>query len=165
MIHDVLTSVNWSLVGFIAGWLAAHEMSFINRTLEATVSVAKREKPDHAETPGRSRVLGWVVVVLAVVTVAQGSYFTYESSKTAQKNTERTECQAQFNKDFAAVLVKRAQWADDDKKALNKLLRDLLAVTKPGQSGQILVTYLATTDRTDKLRAETPLPKLEDRGC
>jgi hypothetical protein len=160
MIEDLLPSVCWSLIGFLIGWLVGREMLFISQIREAVVPEEERERTDQmvADTPERrSRLLGFVVVILAVFTVLQGSYFTYESNKKAQ-------CQAQFNEDFRVVLQKRAQWADEDKQALTKLLSDLL-VAKQNTGRTVLEDYLAATARNDKLRKENPLPKLEDRDC
>lgn len=160
MIQDLLPSISWSLIGFVLGWLIGREMLFISQIREAVVPEDERERTDHsvADSPEkRSRLLGIIIVCLAVFSVVQGSYYAYETNK-------QSSCQAQFNKDFAAVLQKRAQWADEDKAAEIKLFKDLLSA-KPGTGASILQDYLATTDRTDKLRAENPLPKLEDRGC
>jgi hypothetical protein len=160
VIEELLPSVCWSLIGFLIGWLFGREMLFITQIREAVVPEEERDLTEHkvADTPEkRSRLLGFIVVILAVFTVLQGSYFTYENKKQAQ-------CQAQYNSDFAAVVRKRAQWADEDKQAELKLFRDLLGA-KPGTGAKILQDYLETTSRTDKLRQENPLPKLEDRDC
>lgn len=155
---ELLTSVSWSLIGFLVGWLVGREMLFISQIREAIVPQDERERTDHKVTPEkRSRLLGFIVVLLALFSVAQGSFYAYESEK-------KSACQAQFNNDFARVATARSQWADDDKKALNKMLSDLLSA-KPGQGRTILEKYIEATERTDKLRAENPLPKLEDRDC
>jgi heme/copper-type cytochrome/quinol oxidase subunit 2 len=153
VLNDLLPSFSWSLIGFITGWLVGREMLFFNRRVEAAVSDKEQTKPVRG-----NRLLGWVVIVLSVFTVLQGSYYAYETNRKAS-------CQAQFNNDFAHVISLRAQWADEDKAAELKLFHDLLATTKPGQGGKILQDYLVSTERTDKLRRENPLPKLEDRGC
>lgn len=158
MIEDLLPSISWSLIGFVAGWLVGREMLFISQIREVVVPKAERERTDHQlpKVPG-NRLLGWIVIILAVFTVAQGAYYAYDRN-------EITQCQARYNADFANVVAKRAQWADEDKQAELKLFRDLLSA-KPGTGGKILQQYLDATTRTDKLRQENPLPKLEDRNC
>lgn len=156
MIEEFLPSFCWSLIGFLLGWLSCREMLFISQIREAVVPKEERERTDQ-KTQANSRLLGWVVVLLAVVSVLQGSYYTWQNQKVAQ-------CQASYNADFAKVLRLRAQWADEDKKAESKLFSDFLGA-KPGTGRNILQEYLDVTNRTDKLRQETPLPKLEDRDC
>lgn len=115
------------------------------------------DRSSRVPKPPSSRWLGIIVSIMAVVTVLQGTYYTWETKKTL-------DCQAKFNADFAAVLSKRAQWAEEDKAAEIKLWKDFLT-SKPTQARTVLQEYLVATDRTDKLRAENPLPKLEDRNC
>lgn len=156
MIEELLPSISWSIIGFIVGWLVGREMLFVTQIREAVVPEEEIERTD-PKLPKGNRVLGIVVIILAIFTVVQGSYFAYE-------NNQKSECQAQFNADFAKVLGLRAQWANEDKNAEIKLFTDLLAA-KPGGGRVILQKYLEVTARTDKLRAENPLPKLEDRNC
>lgn len=156
LLNDLLPSFSWSLIGFILGWLVGREMLFYNRRLEAGVS-EEEQAPKPKPRVGGNRLLGWVIVVLSIFTVLQGSYYAYETNK-------KSECQAQYNADFAKVIGLRAKWADEDKAAEIKLFRDFLTA-KPGQGAKLLQDYLVATDRTDKLRRENPLPKLEDRGC
>jgi len=158
LFNDLLPSFSWSLVGFVLGWLVGREMLFISQIREAVVPEEEIERTEPTlPSPRGNRLLGIVVIVLAIFTVAQGAYFSWE-------NNQKADCQAQFNADFASVLAKRAQWANEDKAAEIKLWRDFLAA-KPGQARSILQDYLVATARTDKLRAENPLPKLEDRNC
>ena len=158
MIQDILPSLSWSLIGFLVGWLFGREMLFISQIREAVVPEEERAVTDHSKMSGaRSKVLGYVVIVLAVFSVLQGSYYAYQTSQTSS-------CQAQFNADFAVVVAKRAQWANEDKAAETKLWKDFLSA-KPGEPREILAAYLQATARTDALRAENPLPKLEDRDC
>lgn len=157
--NDLLPSLSWSLVGFVVGWLVGREMLFISQIREAVVPEAEIERTEQKlPAPRSSRLLGIVVIVLAIFTVAQGSYYAYENNK-------KSSCQAQFNSDFAKVIALRSQWANEDKAAEIKLWRDFLTTTQPAQSRKILEAYLEATTRTDKLRAENPLPKLEDRNC
>lgn len=158
--NEILASVSWSLIGFLLGWLVGREMLFISQIREAVVSEEERERTDHKVTPEkRSRLLGFIVVLLALLSVLEGAYYTWDTEK-------KTACQAHYNADFTKVVGLRAQWADDDKRALNKMLSDILgAAGQPGKGRDILIKYIQSTERTDKLRAENPLPKLEDRNC
>lgn len=165
LLNELLPSISWSLIGFLLGWLVGREMLFVHRMKEPAMEDTDDTKggpgqgssDEHTHKSSRTLVLGIIISLLAVFTVLQGSYYTYETQKKAT-------CQAQFNADFAKVIGLRAQWADEDKAAELKLFRDLLAA-KPGSGSAILSEYLAATDRTDKLRRENPLPKLEDRNC
>lgn len=159
MIQDLLPSICWSLIGFLIGWLVGREMLFISQIREAVVSEDERQRTDHniADTPEkRSRLLGFVVVTLAVFSVLQGSYYAYETKKSAQ-------CQAQYNDDFAKVLQQRAVWADEDRRELTRTVESIL--TGPNASRKALQDYLDTVAKNDKLRAENPLPDLNDRDC
>lgn len=158
LFNDLLPSFSWSIIGFVVGWLVGREMLFLSQIREAVVpeEEIERTEPKLPSAKG-NRLLGIVVICMAMFTVAQGSYYAWDRNR-------QTDCQAQYNKDFAATLRKRAQWADEDKAAEIKLFTDLLAA-KPGTGAKILQDYLDTTARTDKLRAENPLPKLEDRNC
>jgi len=193
VLNELLPSISWSLIGFLIGWLVGREMLFVHRTKEHAMK--EEDDTTHGGPGGQggpggvggvsssgsggvggvggsggtggsgsaptrpgSRWLGIIISIMAVITVLQGSYYTYETKKTSN-------CQAKFNSDFALVVAKRAQWANEDKAAEIKLFKDFLSVTKPGQGGKLLTDYLAATDRTDKLRAANPLPILEDRNC
>lgn len=156
---ELLASVSWSLIGFLVGWLVGREMLFISQIREATVPQDERERTDHKVTPAsRSRLLGFIVVLLALFSVVQGSFYTYDTQKTSQ-------CQAQFNADFAKVIGLRAQWADENSQALNKMLDGVLNGATPEIRRKFLVDYLNIIHANDAKRAATPLPKLEDRNC
>jgi hypothetical protein len=105
----------------------------------------------------RGLIIGVVILILAMFTVVQGTYYTHESRK-------KSACQAQYNADFSKALRLRAQWSSEDRAAEIQLWKNFLAA-KPGEGRAILQKYLDSVARTDKLRAENPLPKLEDRDC
>jgi hypothetical protein len=157
--QDLLLGISWSLIGFVGGWLVGREMLYISQIREAVVPKAERERTNHTVTSGqRSRLLGFIVVLLALFSVLQGALFTWDVQK-------KSECQAQFNSDFAQVATRRALWADEDKAALVKMLTDALNGATPEIRRKAVQDYLDTIEKTDRLRAENPIPKLQDRNC
>ena len=105
----------------------------------------------------RQRRLGIFLMIMALAVGGTGLY-------NSQQIHRQTECQARYNNDFATVVGLRSQWAKEDKDAETKLWKDFLA-SKPGEPRAILQSYLDSVSRTDKLREENPLPKLNDRNC
>lgn len=129
----VFTSLAWSLCGFLAGWL----LGGLGRDLIGA--------PLHLWT---ERVIGIVVVILAVVTMV-----TSVSVNARLENV--ISCQAAFNANYRQALADRNEATNQERDAQRKLI---LSITQGGNDQQALTEYLDALNATNANRAENPLP-------
>lgn len=181
MISDLVQVLGWSLFGLSLGWGMCKVVAEVEELKGAVVfhtgkprnvgvrRSSTRGAPMKNEytlqtSQRRWRIFGALLMVFALAV----GITTWQSNNAikdqAERDSRRTACQAQYNSDFASVVAKRAQWANEDKNAETKLWKDFLS-SKPGEARGILQEYLNSVARTDRLRSATPLPKLGDRNC
>jgi hypothetical protein len=174
LIHELVRGISWSVIGFMAGYLAAYyklrldvidrEVTVIERKLDADDDdenhddVVERCDEKRRHRSGVPRWLGTLLIVLSVFTVAQGWYFSHEDRL-------HTQCQAAFNDDFVNVLTLRNQWALEDRNALTLMIQTVLAGATPAIRRDAIVAYISTIKKNDELRAKNPLPDLTQRHC
>lgn len=171
--QDLISGLVWSLIGFIAGYLVANLKMEMDQIKEAVVNDDSDDSgqdedrdgyagghggPGGEHRPRFPRWLGVVVILLAVVTVAQGVYFSRQARETSH-------CQAQFNSDFSTALTLRNGWAAEDRAQLTKMIDTVLTGATPEVRRKALEDYLAAVHKNDALRAQHPLPELSDRDC
>jgi hypothetical protein len=167
----VLLSLFWTLAGLAVGyWLGR-----LGR-LEALVSTP----PDPAEPGGlpapeavlvseevtvvnrgrvMDRVLGLVLVVLAVLSVASSVVFISKQQESIDRQAATAACQNAFNRATAASTVERAEAAAKERQGQ----RQLLAVsfnpsTTPSERVAAYQSYLALLAEADAQRSANPLP-------
>lgn len=174
MILAMVQGLAWSLFGLSLGWgtlkLVA-DVEHIKGVVEIqakprNVSLRRRPEGDsmkHSEytlekSQRRWRIAGVVIMLMAVAMAAS----TWQVN---QAQHRQTECQAQYNKDFSNVLIQRSKYADQDRADLITMING--AITGPTQQARLTAVqkYLADAAENDKLRAQNPLPKLDDRNC
>jgi len=101
----------------------------------------------------RRHTLGVTFMVVALLMVIQGVYLSV-------KQNRESACQSDYNASVVAVQKQRAQWADEDRKALNDMI---FAVISPkatqGEKQQAVQQYVSTARTNDKNRKENPLPE------
>lgn len=98
------------------------------------------------------RYSGIVLLVLALLSVGQGVYFTYQ-------NRQITSCQADYNQQFAAQLAARSEISESDRESLAELF-DTWLTKDPKNARQALEDYIKTKERNDEQRKKHPLPEL-----
>lgn len=175
---EFIASAAWSLLGFVIGWLVGREARTIETIKEAVVDerpeektvsggarmpevvVVRQEQSPHFPEPTSdgSRTLGWIVIVLALFTILQAAYFTFE-------NQQNVECQAKYNAAVAEVQNRRGEWIDEDRAVLIDFFKTVY--NKPADDEEELQAFrnlIRTYDRNSALRAENPLPSLPG-GC
>ena len=98
------------------------------------------------------RYTGIFLIVLSLLTVGNGVYFTYQNRKI-------TNCQADYNNQFSAQLRARSDISESDRESLSKLFEDWLT-GDPKEARQALENYLKTKEQNDEQRKKHPLPEL-----
>jgi len=98
------------------------------------------------------RYTGIFIIVLSLLTVGQGVFFTYQ-------NRQITRCQADYNEQFIEQLTARSNISESDRESLAKLFKDWLT-KDPKNARRALENYLETKDRNDEQRKEHPLKEL-----
>lgn len=134
-------SLAWTAVGFIAGYLAARMTRDLN--------TLAHQRPRHVNG---HLVLGVVVAVLGVLTVAQA----YVSTRATERLTE---CQQRYSNEFADALDARALSAQRAQRSLDNLIRTL-ADPDAGQADRraAVRAYLASRDEAETQQQRNPLP-------
>jgi inorganic triphosphatase YgiF len=111
-------------------------------------------------TQNATRIIGIVVLLLAIFTVVQ-------NTRTTHHLNDVTACQADFNHEFAEVVTLRSKLGDQDRKALQDMLLALYR-QRNEDAKQRLRTFEAwvkTTERNERERKQNPLPELPSGEC
>lgn len=173
MIEYILNSLGWSLLGFTVGWLTAslrRDVTAIKERVmpdqQGSAPSTRRNLPpvqeDHhlISSDKATRWLGIIVALLAIVTVTQGVM--------AQRRIgDVTECQAQFNDEFAKATAVRSQLANDDRLALQNMLLALYQQRGADEARRLKTfeKWVKTVEASERERREHPLPELPKGDC
>lgn len=158
----VVSSLAWSLAGFLLGWLLAtlrQDVRIIRRAVMPNTPVATWR--GHTMTAAlATRVLGIIVSVLAIVTVAS----TFIAN---DRINDATACQAEYNRRFAEVQNLRARLAQEDRDALQNMLITLYQRRGASQAEQLEVfqQWVDTVRSSQRERKQNPLPELPRGDC
>lgn len=160
-VEYVISSLVWSLIGFAVGWLIASMRTDVKTIREAVVHDDERqERERRIDTHRLSRWLGLVAMLLAVATVVQG---------VAQQRrlNDISECQTEYNNDFAQSVQQRSALGDEDRNALQEMLLALYRQRDDSTEERLRTfeEWVATTQRNERERAEHPLPELPKGDC
>jgi hypothetical protein len=100
----------------------------------------------------RNHILGTLFILIAIVMVIQGLWLSH------QRDVE-TKCQADYNQQTAVVVAQRAQWADEDRAALNMMIFTVIDPKKDqADREQAVQSYKVTAEKNDANRKANPLP-------
>lgn len=104
----------------------------------------------------RSRTLGFVFIVIAVIMVVQGVWLQYDQAR-------ESSCQSEYNADVSAVVAQRSTWADEDRRELNNMIFKIIdpKASDPEQAAAVK-KYVTTAKANDALRKANPMPAKTD---
>jgi len=171
---EVAKFVVYSGVGFLVGYQVCKIRRNTEEIKEAIVDenpqeAALRHKVEerrHWKVDRQTRIIGLIVMVLSIVTVVQSFYFTHEQAQNSERDKQRTECQAQYNQDFARAVTLRGRYADEDRTQMYKMITTVInEKLTPAQRRQAIEDWVLASQRNDALRKTTPLPNLDARNC
>lgn len=101
--------------------------------------------------------IGWVaVVVIALITVAQTAWFSYEQRQEAA-------CQTQINRQFLDVIKERSETNESDRENVAKMVEDIVKAKSGKETRKALDRYLTTKQQIDAKRERLPYPDVENR--
>jgi len=156
----VFNSLLWSAAGFATGWVIARLRPTTEPKEPAVPQSTFLSWHGHRLTTQRAtRILGVIVIVLAIFTVVQ-------SVVTSERLAHVTRCQARFNSETAKVASLRADLADRDREALNNLL--LTIFRKQGHEAaqrHAFVSWVHHTEANERERKAHPLPPYPKGDC
>lgn len=95
-----------------------------------------------------------VLVIVAILTILQGAYFSYRSREEAR-------CQTRINEKFLAVLKDRSDTNEADRKNISTMVEKVVNAKTREDTRQALDRYLAEKQRIDAQRKNLPYPDLE----
>jgi len=106
----------------------------------------------------RQHLLGTIFIAIAILMVIQGLWLSHV-------NDAETKCQADYNQAVVDVQQQRAQWADEDRKALNDMIFTVIdpKVTQ-AEREEAVQLYAVTARKNDANRQATPLPERTSCG-
>lgn len=171
----VVNSLAWALMGLLLGYLVGRSASHLEEVRSAmTPPTPPPADPDAPEPAARTTwwarfpraatdgVIGAVVVILAIVSVAVMAV-SVSAQQTAIERAERSiACQTRFNEAYSAALTERTEAARVERAAQ----RDLLVNTRSGDPTALdaaINRYLAQLAEADQRRAANPYPV--DANC
>lgn len=92
---EILSGLIYSVIGFALGWFAGRQARNIEQIHHAVVHEGDKEtRAKRPRGPLLTQELGVVMIIIAIIIVAQASIFTYKQHKA-------TECLAHHNSQFA----------------------------------------------------------------
>lgn len=161
-------SAGWVTAGFLGGWLAGragrdlHTLAEAVETAETGDTTVGEDPPSppprHRRRPRPEWVIGVVVLLLAITTVAQGIVESVAARRIVA-------CQTAYVNAFADALDARTQASTDAQDALDQLVTTIGGTfTSPpspgrGQAVQKAITdYLASRDRVKRQQRAHPYP-------
>lgn len=158
VLEYVVGSLGWSLLGFAVGWIAASLRRDVLTIKEAIVD-EEQQFPHGPSVTTATRWLGVIVILLAVASVIQGVV-------TQRRLSDVTECQAEFNAEFAEVLTLRADLAEEDRVALQSMLIGIYRVREDDAAQEERFReYVEQIQASNEEREDHPLPELPRGDC
>lgn len=130
---NLITSVMGLVIGFLLGVLYS----------------TWREK--HEKGSDFPRIVGLIVLLLAVASAAQVVYFQESSNSAAA-------CQYRVNRTLVDTLNVRSELAEDQDQQLSELVRSVLGSRSSEQTRKSLQDYLDANEKLQKSRNSGPLP-------
>lgn len=109
-------------------------------------------------SPLSQRVVGIIIIVLALMTVGSTAYYSHEQR-------EITRCQAQYNDRFAQQIEERNRIAESDRKNLTELVKAVVNSKSREESHKALEKYLEIMEKNDEDRQDHPLPGLPEKSA
>ncbi|MFE0021896.1 hypothetical protein [Amycolatopsis sp. NPDC059021] len=156
----VFESAAWALLGFVGGYLLGRAARDVHRVATAitTEDTVPDDQPPRSRlrAPGGHVILGLVVVLLGVLTVAQGIVTNNATRRIA-------ECQAAYSNGFADALDARADATADAQTALDELMRAISGYlanppVPPDKVRTAIGDYLAQRAKAESERQQHPYP-------
>lgn len=109
--------------------------------------------------------LGAIVLVLALLTVGQLTWFSYDNRQKASDDRKITECQSRYNRAVSVAIQQRSQYSDEDRESLVTFIRKVSTAKTREQSRDALNEYLRRQDEITDARQRHPIPKLPAGEC
>lgn len=169
----VVNSLAWALMGLLLGYLVVRSATHLEEVTTAMSPASPPPDPaapDPESTrpprtvwwarfprPAADRVIGAVVVILAIVSVAVMAVSVSAQQAAIERAERSLACQTQFNEAYAAALTERTEAARVERAAQ----RDLLTNTRsedPAALDAAISRYLAQLAEADQRRAANPYP-------
>lgn len=109
--------------------------------------------------------LGAVVLVLALLTVGQLTWFSYDNRQQVNHDRQITECQSAYNRAVSIAIQQRSQYSDEDRDSLVTFIREISTAKTREASRDALSKYLKRQDEITDARQRHPIPKLPAGEC
>lgn len=109
--------------------------------------------------------LGLAVMVLALLTVVQLAWFSYDNRQQVNHDRKVTECQSKYNGAVSHSIQQRSQYSDEDRESLVTFIREISSAKTREQSRDALNEYLQRQDEITDARKRHPIPKLPAGEC
>jgi DMSO reductase anchor subunit len=141
---DYLTvAAIWSTIGLIIGFIAGFLLK-------------EGIKPGRMRREARDRIFGLVLVLAAMITLAQTTYYQRHQRTV-------TACQANYNTGFRVILTQRSAIADADRANLARLVKEVNTARTRQASAAALRRFLHTNEELTRQRARLKPPVLPDK--
>lgn len=148
MIGYTISSILWALGGLVVGFLIGRGGQ-TNRSANVATETTTHRFRDYLTF---DRIIGWVIIVMAIVSVATVSY-------AVNRQQQAVTCQADYNTAFVAALKTRTEAAAADRQAQRDLLTGMVTARDPVTSRKLIDQYLHKLDEADNQRDDNPLPQ------
>lgn len=165
MIGYAISSILWAVGGLVVGFFLGRsgQVFPVVSPARGTEVAAKRFTDTDGEVTDTTlqrlggslrfdRVVGWVIIVMAIISVITVSY-------TVSRQQQTLTCQADYNAAFVAALDERSEAAAADRQAQRELLTGMVAARDPATSRTLIDSYLRKLDAADNQRDRNPLPQ------
>lgn len=159
----VLSSIAWSVAGFVIGYFTARTSRDVRRIRQAVAPEERpvNHRPDHGASP---RALGVLLVLLALSSVVSIVVFNMHRADVLK-------CQAEINLDLIAAVHERAAIGDRDREALDDLIMAVFASANMPEKQrervgrQAMQNYVETIAESKAARERVVLPNPAMYDC
>lgn len=156
-LQALANSAAYSFFGFAVGWLVGYEARSIEELRRGSLTQEgdlMTGNPPISQL--RSKKIGFFLIVLALFTVLQSGYFSFQQHKA-------TACLSHYNESLSEVQTIRADWAEEDRQALISFFTVVRNPKSTKREREVAFEVLTGTyDRNTERRKETPLPSLKE---
>lgn len=152
MIGYTISSILWAMGGLIVGFLLGRGGQTVRSVEVASDDVTTPAVHRFRDSLTFDRIVGWVIIVMAILSVATVSY-------AVTRQQQAVICQADYNAAFSAALKERNDAAAADRQAIRDLLTGMVTARDPVTSRALIDTYLRKLDEADNKRDDNPLPQ------
>jgi hypothetical protein len=172
----IIAASAWSVIGFFAGALFVRVVMEVHEIRESVVaSHTDTGRPKAAQVKrgmrkvfrrlDATRLLGILLLLLALATTLQTFYQTSRSQALGEAQVRLAQCQIAYQNGFADALDARTTATNEAQQALDELVATVAQATGREASRAALARYIEVRERQKRTQESNPYPPAPRDVC